>query len=382
MREGTVTFYTRSHIQPKLELKIGDDISHLWFEESDDRRVRGEHCWVVRPWIPDDGEWLFRIELGNGTYAAAYGRGSFDYFHSKVPDVWIQGGEFFSYRPQANLTDARVMKVQRFFGRLPRRPLYIYLPRGYDQHHHRRYPVLYMHDGQNVFESYSDDSFAGSWRADWAANDLIAKGLMRECIIVGVSNGEERRIEEYLPPDYSFSPPGGGEDGLPMSTIKGHANRTYRYYDLDVAPFVNASFRTLPDRENTATCGSSMGGLFTTYLAWEFPKFAKHHAAMSPSYWITGDLDSELDDLRIIEKMRYQTPPDIRIWLDSGTRSTETRGNDGRYNTLAARDALMENGFVLGDNLGYFLHEGATHSEGSWADRFPRVLQFLFPLRR
>ena len=124
-----------------------------------------------------------------------------------------------------------------------------------------------------------------------------------------------------------------------------------------------------------------MGGLFSTYLAWEHSDFARHHAAMSPSYWITIPKGKDFMDAETVAKMRREDAPDIRMWLDSGTRTGEDYGSDGRELTVAARDALKDNGFEYGDNLGYFLHEDAMHTESAWAERLPYVFKFLFPLK-
>jgi predicted alpha/beta superfamily hydrolase len=114
-----------------------------------------------------------------------------------------------------------------------------------------------------------------------------------------------------------------------------------------------------------------MGGLFSAYLAWEHPEFARHHAIMSPSFWITR---TRQGPMRTIERLRTGHPRDIRLWLDSGTV------NDGLEQTLAARDALLENGYIEGSNFRHYIDEGASHNEAAWAGRLPLIFQFLFPL--
>lgn len=270
---------------------------------------------------------------------------------------------------------SHVIKIAQFKGSLPERPLYIYLPPGYDDNPDRRYPVLYMHDGQNCFEAYAADSYVGSWRADEIADDLIGQDLMEPCIIVGVGHGGSERTAEYLPP-YAALPAQKGKDK--RKRINGRADQTFRYYRDDVAPYISQQYRVLPGRENTATCGSSMGGLFSTYIAWEFPEFARQHALVSPAYWITANGQGKMEP---IERLRKDKPRDVRLWLDSGTRDAPGRGDDGRYETIAARDALLQNGYVAGSDFHYHLAKGAIHKESAWAARLPLIFQFLFPPR-
>lgn len=331
------------------------------------------------------GEWQFRVALGDGRLLhPAYA----PLFTTTLHSVWMQDGQLFGYRPAPAPSAPRVLKIEEFSGSLGTRPLYIYLPRGYDEHSQRRYPVLYMHDGQNCFDAFVDDSYAGAWQADLAASLLIRQGLMRECIIVGVSNGQERRILEYLPPYARHLPPPrrpkaavdhGDEPPAPQRPLRpvaGHARSTLAYYRDEVAPFIAQRYRVLPGRENTATCGSSLGGLFSVYIAWEHTDFARHHAALSTSFWVTRNPTGKLET---IERMRRPPRRDVRLWLDSGTLSSPGRGDDGQRETAAARCALLEAGYVEGSDFQYYVAEGATHSEASWAARLPLVLQFLFP---
>lgn len=269
-----------------------------------------------------------------------------------------------------------VLKIPDFPGRLSRRPLYIYLPPGYDDHPDQHYPVLYMHDGQNCFQTFVEDSYVGSWRADETADDLITQGLMRPCIIVGVSHGGTERALEYLPP-YAAIHARVGKVIIPWPTGRhGRSDETFAYYREDVAPYIRRNYRVLEGRENVATCGSSMGGVFSTYIAWEHPEFARHHAIVSPSYWVTSTWRHALE---MVERLRHDPPRDVRLWLDSGTLYTPGRGDDGMADTQVARDALLANGYQLGRDFQYHLDEGGIHSESSWSARLRLILPFLFP---
>lgn len=272
---------------------------------------------------------------------------------------------------------SRVLKIADFPGRLSPRPLYIYLPPGYDDAPERDYPVLYMHDGQNCFEAYAEDSNFGSWRADETADRLIQQGLVRPFLIIGVSHGGSDRIAEYLPPYAHFAPELVKRmPSIPIGVPQGRADQTFAYYRDDVAPAIQSQFRVLTGREHTATCGSSMGGLFSTYIAWEHTDFARHHAIVSPAYWIERDRHGRFPT---IERLNQTPPPDVRLWLDSGTQDSPGQGDDGLPETTTARDILLANGFSLGTNFQFFTDNGAAHNESAWAKRLPHIFQFLFP---
>jgi predicted alpha/beta superfamily hydrolase len=261
-----------------------------------------------------------------------------------------------------------------FQGSISKRALYVYLPPGYDESD-KQYPVIYMHDGQNCFESYLQDSFAGSWQADLVADRLIVTGQMKPCIIVGVSNGREERLAEYLPPYVSFRLPKPKGVRKKMTAIKGRADELFAFY-LEVRDFLKQHFRILVERDNTATCGSSMGGLFSTYLAWEQPEFAKHHAALSSAYWMTNDGSGHL---QILERIKTLPKRDLRLWLCSGEGTSNIPGqdDDNKFVTMEARETLLAAGYEEGTDFVYHLAAGGLHNEASWSRRLDKVFTFL-----
>ena len=339
-------------------------------------RRPGEMRWLAEPAIPAEATWTFQLQPSDNRV-----------FSTQLHRLWLQDNEVFAYEPSGFVSASQVIKIPDFGGSLPPRALYVYLPRGYNEHIDKRYPVLYMHDGQNCFETYNADSYAGTWRTEGAADAVIGSGQMRECIIVAVSNGRNERMAEYLPPYASYRMPSRPAPrrgrkrikrrAVPSPLIIGQADRTLVYYRDEVAPYINDRFRTLTDRDNTATCGSSMGGLFSTYIAWEHPQFARHHAFISPAYHTTRRPDGAME---IVERIRNDTRPDVRIWLDSGTRDTEDSGDDDMVETQQARDALLAAGFEFGTDFRYYLDQGAIHHESAWSKRLPQVFEFLFPL--
>lgn len=412
-------YYLSRARSPALELcGDGAEVKRIPMVAAAQGRYADERLWVADLSAHLRSEnWQFRVVLASGRRDHPLFA---PFYTTSLRTVWVQDRQLFGYKPASTVSPSRVVKLHDFTGSLPPRDLYVYLPRGYEQHRDHTYPVIYMHDGQNCFQAYVHDSFAGSWQADLAADLLIRQGLMQECIIVAVSNGAEDRILEYLPPYASYQPPSRrpfvealnapqenepivappntasiansalperreqGKPSLatrltrrPLQPIPGRADKTVAYYRDEVSPFIQKLFRVRPGREHTATCGSSMGGLFTTYIAWEFSDFARHHAALSPSYWITRNHSGQMET---VERLRTGKPRDVRLWLDSGTRSSGEDGDDGMHDTITARDALLGNGYRIGANLQYYLAQGATHSEIAWATRLPLVFQFLLPV--
>jgi predicted alpha/beta superfamily hydrolase len=375
-----IHFFSRVRTTPVLEIHLGPDDEGLAqvrmpFVAERHGRVPGETCWICRPELPVGGWWRFRIDLGDGTYAAPAGQGSFDFYHTPLRQLWLQNGQLYAYEPTPAHSLSRVIKIPNFAGTLPRRTLYVYLPRGYDQHTDRHYPVLYMHDGQNCFEQYVQDSFSGSWRVDEVADRLIYQGQIAECIIVGVSNGGAHRLAEYLPPYSTLHLPAEEAEQEAFPPVHGRADKTVAYYAREIMPFIERYYRVRHGRENRATCGSSMGGLFSLYMAWEFPELAQHHAVLSPSLWVTA----EDEHVQIIERLKDSRPRDIRLWLDSGTSDNGESGDDGSANTELARDILLAHGYDIGPSFRHYRDEGAIHHESAWANRLPHILRFLMP---
>ncbi|MBD3347972.1 MAG: hypothetical protein GF400_02100 [Candidatus Eisenbacteria bacterium] len=245
------------------------------------------------------------------------------------------------------------------------RDLLVFLPPGYEDDEERRYPVLYMHDGQNLFDAAT--SFIGvEWGVDETVTRMVEAGQVRPVIVVGIENTSDR-VFEYTPePDRTR---GGGGASLYADFILN-----------DVKPFIDRTYRTLPDRVNTGVAGSSLGGLVSLYLAWSHPDVFSRVAAMSPSYgWA---------DEHIVGFLREkEPPPGVRVWLDMGTAEDGTdRDADDVPDLIQlhrkVRDILMEKGLTIPGRLRYVEDEGAVHNERAWSARFPRALQFLFPAGR
>ncbi|HZF50675.1 MAG TPA: alpha/beta hydrolase-fold protein [Polyangiaceae bacterium] len=221
------------------------------------------------------------------------------------------------------------------------RTLRVYLPPSYDENPAKRYPVLYMHDGQNVFDAAA--AFGGvEWQVDETMNGMITQGKAREVIVVAVDN-TGARMDEYTPvPDPGY----GGGDG----------DAYLDFVELEVMPHINGQFRTLTGPQNTTIGGSSLGGLISFYAAWTRSDVFGAAICMSSSFWWNNQWMTHQ-----VQKHQGTKPP-ARFYIDSGT--------DGSAGTFSMRDALQALGYTHGVNLFHWYDPNGAHNEASWATRF------------
>jgi predicted alpha/beta superfamily hydrolase len=236
------------------------------------------------------------------------------------------------------------------------RDITIYLPPGYSDRDDVRYPVLYMHDGQNLFEPERAFIPGQHWRVAEATDETIGGRTARPMIIVGIDNTGSSRIDEYTPTHDAARHGGGKADDYGRMIIE------------ELKPIIDAKYRTLIDVSNTALGGSSLGGLATLHLGLTHPDVFGHLAVMSPSVW--------WDNRAVLAEVeRFRAPKRPRIWLDMGGREGVEGLNDARL----LRDKLRTHGWRDGEDFNYFEDRRADHSERAWAKRAPAVLEFLFP---
>ncbi|HJQ33384.1 MAG TPA: alpha/beta hydrolase-fold protein [Pyrinomonadaceae bacterium] len=236
------------------------------------------------------------------------------------------------------------------------RDVLVYLPPGYAADEHRRYPVLYLHDGQNLFDGATSFVPGQEWRVDETAQALILARAVEPVIIVGVYNTGKERVEEYTP------------SADPKFKVGGKADLYGRLLVEELKPFIASHYRTKAGAADTGLGGSSLGGLVTMYLGLRYPEVFGKLAVVSPSVW--------WDRRRIVSDVKaFKSKTHARVWLDMGT--DEGAGAIGEARLL--RDALVSKGWQLGQDLNYFEAAGAKHSEAAWALRVDPILRFLFP---
>jgi predicted alpha/beta superfamily hydrolase len=227
------------------------------------------------------------------------------------------------------------------------RDIDIFLPPSYARSR-RRYPVIYMQDGQNLADP--ERAFAGTWDLARALDGLAARGL--ETIVVGIPNSGADRLREYSPfPDDRH---GGGAGDAYLAFIE----RT-------VKPLIDRRVRTRPEREATGIFGSSMGGLISLYSFFRAPETFGFAGAMSPSLWFGGRA--------IIDYIERDGRPSGRLYVDAGT---EEGAGTLRDVTELGR-VLERKGYLPGESMVVAAVQGGRHEEAHWAERLVQALEFL-----
>lgn len=236
------------------------------------------------------------------------------------------------------------------------REVQVWLPPGYGEAAGaplRRYPVLYLHDGQNVFDARA----AGAeWGVDETAQRLVEAGAVEPFIVVAVSHAGNREL------DYTAARgrrPGGALQG-------GGAPAYARYLVEELKPMIDARYATRDSAGDTAVGGSSLGALVSMWLALHHPQVFGAALVVSPAVWW-----ADSDIVKTVRAMALPQPAP-RIWLDMGT----AEGEGALAGARALRDALAERGWPV---LRYTEAAGAAHDEAAWAGRVEPMLRFLFP---
>jgi predicted alpha/beta superfamily hydrolase len=218
----------------------------------------------------------------------------------------------------------------------------VFYPPGYHENTLRRYPVLYMQDGQNLF--FPGEAFQGEhWRIAETLTLLDSMNALQQVIVVGIYPGD--RVRDYTRPGYEAYG---------------------RFLVEELKPAIDAGFRTLTAPRETAVMGSSLGGVVSFYLAWQHPRVFGMAACMSSTFGWRDDL---------LERVAGEAKPDIRLYLDSGWPS------DNYEVTRNLRECLLRRGFSEGVDLLYLAFPQALHDERSWAMRAHIPFQHLFGRR-
>jgi predicted alpha/beta superfamily hydrolase len=232
------------------------------------------------------------------------------------------------------------------------RGVWVYYPPTYLENARAKFPVVYMHDGQNLFDAAT--AFGGNeWKVDETMDAGAEDGSIREAIIVGPEN-TSKRIYEYTPTKDPSEGDGGGAD-LYLSMLQ-----------TELEPKVVAELPVLTGRENRAIIGSSLGGLVSAYAGAKRSETFALVGALSPSTW--------WDSRVILGIVSATTTKPLRVYVDSGDSGPS---NDDVTNTKDLAQAFRALGFVDDVSLKYVVQTGATHSEIYWAQRLPGALHFL-----
>jgi metallo-beta-lactamase class B len=314
---------------------------------------------------------IYRIVLpaGSGTAKFKFTRGSWETVEGTATGGFVPDRTFnYSSGLQLNLSvlgwedkksggggtgstalpNVKVISDTFFMPELNRkRRIWIYLPNDYASST-KMYPVLYMHDGQNLFDNQT--SFSGEWGIDEAMSNMEKNGYSG-CIVVGVDNGGAQRLNEYSP--FVNNAYGGGQ---------GEAYAAFLVQTLK--PYVDANYRTLADRANTLIAGSSMGGLISMFAAIKYPEVFSRVGVFSPAYWFSDSLFQFIKEKTISEPIRF-------FHISGANESPSMVALMQRYDSLLATE-----GYAIADRKLVVKSDGA-HSEWFWKREFPEAFTWL-----
>jgi len=226
------------------------------------------------------------------------------------------------------------------------RDVAVWLPPDYESDTSKQYPVLYMHDGQNLFDP-ATASFGVDWQADETADSLIKQGKIPPMIIVGISSTRNRMIEY-------------------TNNNTGYAY--IKFVATELKPFIDRHYRTIPDREHSYTGGSSAGGLISFMLLWDYNKLFSKALCFSPAFKI-----ERLDFVSDVEKTK--TKKDIKVYIANGGKGLEKRLQPGIDEMIKV---LTKKGYLKNVHYWIRLYPEAEHNEAAWAEQLPESFLRMF----
>ncbi|MDO6355518.1 alpha/beta hydrolase-fold protein [Caloramator sp. CAR-1] len=251
-----------------------------------------------------------------------------------------------------------------------KRTIRIFLPLDYFKAQ-KRYPVLYMHDGQNLFDKSEYSGY--SWEVDITLDRLQREGYTDGMIVVGIDCNKEghKRLDEYSPWANYEVPKLLSRVDIP--SVGGEGSQYIDFIVHTLKPIIDSEFRTLKERENTIIAGSSMGGFISLYAGVKYQDVFSKVGAFSTAVWF-----SEEDLLRFIRENEIRN--DMKFYLDIGTNETSDEKvkefpNIYVKGTLNVNEELLRK--LPKENVKLVIDEGATHSEKYWAKRFPEFIKWI-----
>ncbi|NOT50490.1 MAG: alpha/beta hydrolase [Chitinophagaceae bacterium] len=316
-----------------------------------------------------NGEYYIELELPAGTYEYKITRGGWDKVECKKDGAGKENRrmvisadtiikldieewqDHFATKPGTSTAGKNVKIIDTAFliPQLNRvRRVWIYLPRFYDMApQNSRWPVLYMHDGQNVFDDAT--SFSGEWGVD----EFFDTAYARPWIVVAIDNGAGKRINEYCPYDFSLKTLGlSSADTL----NKGEGDQYVDFLVKTLKPFIDKNYRTLKDKKNTFIAGSSMGGLISLYAVLKYPKVFGGAGVFSPAFWVAPKIFDDIKEKG--EKVK------ANIYFYAGKQEGETMVPL----TLKAFDEMLK---VSKSKMKTVIRDEGKHNEQRWRIEFP-----------
>lgn len=319
------------------------------------------------------GNYFFEMKLETGSYEYKITRGGWDKVECRKGGAGIENRKlkvegsttisleieewqdrFGTPKPRNSASkQVRIIDTAFFIPQLNRaRRVWLYLPEDYSTSK-KRWPVLYMHDGQNVFDDAT--SFSGEWGVD----EFLDSTTLRSCIIVAVDNGLTKRLNEYSP--YDFSPKSLGlsqKDTL----SKGEGSLYVDFIVKTLKPYIDRNYRTLRKRDNTFIAGSSMGGLISMYALLKYPKKFGGAGVFSPAFWVTPSIFDEINARG--RKVK------AKIYFYAGKQEGETMVPL----TIKAFETMST---VSKSKMTTVIRDEGKHNEARWRIEFPLFYEWL-----
>lgn len=314
---------------------------------------QGNHSWSLKIPVSKFISVEYKFTLGSWDREAANASGQplENFVASIVNDTLINHDILFwkngsTARKIVGKITGNVMYHRQLSGEgvIPR-DIIVWLPPDYALNKKERYPVVYMHDGQNIFDPVTS-SFGVDWQIDESSYSLINNKIVKPYIVVGIYN-TPNRMKEYIP----------GEDG-----------QAYMKFVVNVVkPLIDATYRTLPDAKNTIVGGSSAGGLISFMLAWEYPTVFSKAICMSPAFKVM-----HIDYVKHV--MESKESKNVFFYIDNGGVGLESQLQPGIDDMITA---LNQQGYQEGKDYFYEVIPSAKHTESDWAKRFPKAITLV-----
>jgi len=298
------------------------------------------------------GNWESVESTENGSFVP---NRTFTYGNGQTIEITIAGWEDLDGGGGGNSTAAPNVHIVSEDFAMPQlnrtRRIWIYLPPDYDTTT-KSYPVVYMHDGQNLFDSKT--SFAGEWEIDESLNSLFSQGY-EVPIVVGIDNGGSNRIGEYTP--WRNTQYGGGD------------GEKYTAFIVEtLKPFIDSHYRTLRTSESTGIMGSSLGGLISHYAMVAYPDVFSKIGIFSPSYWFSDSVFTYTTE--------HFNPTSARVYLMCGTNE----GDGDMVPDMQRMAILLQNAGLTAENIQVKIVAGEQHNEAAWKQQFATTIKWLFQL--
>ncbi|MBU2883250.1 hypothetical protein KO525_14800 [Psychrosphaera sp. B3R10] len=360
-KSATVTFMLKApdSTAPADEIHIVGNFSDWKFESKHAMKLEGE---FYRVEIPVSEKPLFYTFIKNQSWqhgpAQAYGKGMCQFSYNPEAGLNIVENGFPAWggdKPTEPLTSSLVGNIEKLididFPQLQtKRDVWVYLPPSYQAESNTAFPVLYMMDGQNVFDKKT--SYSGEWQVDETLQQMFTEQQLSEFIVIAIDNGP-RRMNEYSPWKFQY-----GDD-----VFEAEGEQTMKFITQTLKPLIDDKYRTQVGKKTTGIAGSSLGGLMAIYSALNYSNIFGYIGAFSPSLGIENEEGVNVL-FQAIEQVNQID--DVVIYTDMGL------GEYGDYAKFDKLTQLLNAKLTNGASLTTVKDDLGRHCEASWSERFPR----------